>query len=573
MTGFIHPAPILLLGAFLLPLLRRGPWRSCCAVVTPLLALGAVLTDGGFGGEHAVLSWMGLPLVWGRVDSAATTFALALAATAALGALYALDSAKKTEFAAAWIGAAGALGVVYSGDWLALLCFWAMLSLAPAFLVWSGAEAENAGIGLGHALLQVAGTVLLLTGILLRHRAGVDLAIGPLAAERDGLAAWLIVSGLGMGAAVFPLHCWLTTGCAATSPLGMITMMLGLPAALHALSRCGAGIGGLAPIGLISAVYACLQALRASDLRRLAAWTLMAQSGFALAVIGAGGGDQAVALYAASFSLAACLLAMTAGATGRAAGAVRVEELGGLFARAPALGALIVVACIALAAAPFLGIVALPSAADPAAAKTVPMLLQSAAFCVMLIAVRLLFFLLFGKKVREDAEKVRLPLGMRLALVSAAALCVLAATAPAASPRFGAHLARGLELFGLAALAFALTRPLLVPKHAELQDIDRLYRQCGRALLRLGQGAARLERRFAECCDRPALLIRWAASAWRELEREWLADAGGILVDACLRALAGRFRRFQRGSARAGLARVLLPAVGLALVLALHLAR
>lgn len=575
---FIHPLPFLLGGALLLPFLRRSSHLSACQALAPLLALAAVLANAGLGGQYAVMPWMDWQLVFGSVDRTATLFALALTIPLTLAGLYALGATRKAEAAAAWASVAGALGVVYSGDWLSLFGFWTMMSLAPAFIIWSGTDSGAGCAGFRHALPRFVGTVALLVGILLRYRATGDLAVVSLGAEHATPATCLILAGLVVAAAAFPLHFWLPETCVATSPLGTIAAIVCIPAALHVSLRCGEGMGVLVAIGLVGALYGLFQSLRASDLRRLKAWALMTQGSFALAAIGCGGElARGVALHVLAFCLAFCLLAMTTGAMRQATGFVRLDELGGVFTRMPSVCIMAVAACLALAAAPILG----ASALLPVSGGLVtgwPSLFAAltpslAVFCALLTSIRMLFPLFFGKK--GIAAHVSCPrpisLVMRLGMGLTAGLCVLTVTAPAASPFSAARMLPGLKLFGLAAFAFVLLRPMLNPQHAEPPDIDWLFRRCGPFVWRaIRHVSTSCEREITGYFERAAHLCCRMARTWRNLEREWLAGAGEILADAFLRTLGGRLRRFQDGSIRQGIVQALLPAALLAMALLLH---
>ena len=244
-TGpFIHPAPILLAGALLSALLRPGFPLLFCRMLAPLLALGATALAGGHAGRHAVLSWMDWRLVLGRVDDTAALFALAPAAQVLLITLYGLKRAGKAELAAAWTTAAGALGVIFSGDWLSLFCFWSLLSFAPLFLIRSGAAT---GVGL-RAPMHAAGAVSLLVGIVLLYRDTGDLGLAAVPAHPSPLV-------LGLCAAMLPP---LFPSPSATF-FRATTTTLGIPAALHTALRIGMEERTPAAIALAALVFLALR--------------------------------------------------------------------------------------------------------------------------------------------------------------------------------------------------------------------------------------------------------------------------------------------------------------------------
>jgi multicomponent Na+:H+ antiporter subunit D len=196
---------------------------------------------------------------------------------------------------------AGLLGVVMSGDLFNLFVFLEVYALATYALIALGGDRATFAtlrylifgtIGSGFYLLGV-GFVYFTTGTL--NMADAAARLGPLADSPTIIgAAVLIVVGLGVKMALFPLHVWLPDAHSYAPPaVAALLAAVQVKAAAYALVRILYGVfpaelvlGGvpilrmLAYFGAAGVVVGSVMAIRQTDLKRLLAYSTVAQLGF-----------------------------------------------------------------------------------------------------------------------------------------------------------------------------------------------------------------------------------------------------------------------------------------------------
>ena len=161
--GWIHPGLVLVLGAWLLPLLR-GRIKRAAMVLLPVAALVLCLTSSP--GTHGVVRVLGQELVLGRVDATSQVFALVFALMACIGMVFALHVEDDSRHIAALTYAGSALGVTFAGDLLTLYVFWELMAVASTLLVWQRREPSAVAAGFRYLLVHVVGGLALLAGYL-----------------------------------------------------------------------------------------------------------------------------------------------------------------------------------------------------------------------------------------------------------------------------------------------------------------------------------------------------------------------------------------------------------------------
>lgn len=218
------------------------------------------------------------------------------------------------------------------------------LSAVP-LIVLAGGGAALAG-GMRYLLYALLGSLVYLLGVALLYAAYGKLDITLLAEhlQRDWLtltAATLLVVGLLIKTALFPLHFWLPAAHAsAPAPVSALLSALVVKASFYLLLRLGndmlAGLmtvttvqllGGL---GAAAIVYGSLQALRQTRLKLLIAYSTVAQLGYLLLVFPLAGalGFAAVTLHALSHGLAKAAMFLAAGNVMLCLGHDRIAGLG-----------------------------------------------------------------------------------------------------------------------------------------------------------------------------------------------------------------------------------------------------
>ncbi|MCK9510501.1 MAG: DUF4040 domain-containing protein [Pigmentiphaga sp.] len=197
------------------------------------------------------------------------------------------------------------LGAVTADDVILLFIFWELTSLASFFLVGYNHESLEARKAALQALLvTVAGGLALLAGLLLLvQAAGTTRLSGILAAREAILAAptataamLLILLGCFTKSAQVPFHFWLPSAMAAPTPvsayLHSATMVkLGI----YVMARFSPLFAGealwhllLTGFGLATALTGTVLALRATDLKRILAYTTVAALGTLTLLLGIG---------------------------------------------------------------------------------------------------------------------------------------------------------------------------------------------------------------------------------------------------------------------------------------------
>jgi multicomponent Na+:H+ antiporter subunit A len=261
------------------------------------------------------------------------------------------------------------VGLSTAQDLLLLFVFWDLTAIASYLLIGFDRQRREARLSALMALLVTGvSAVLLLIGILVL-RAELGTTSIPELVRRAGeggpavtLAGTLIAVGALAKSAQVPLHFWLPRAMAAPTPVSaylhsaaMVAAGVFLLSRLHPLLAASPGLlDGLLVVGLVSMAVGGLLALSVDELKRLLAYSTIAQYGYVVTMLGVGGAAGAVAacFYVLAHALAKSALFMTSGAVTEATGAKTLSEVGGLARRMPALAAGSGLAAAGLAAWP-----------------------------------------------------------------------------------------------------------------------------------------------------------------------------------------------------------------------------
>jgi multicomponent Na+:H+ antiporter subunit A len=330
---------------------------------------GEPLTDG-FGW----LPQAGLSVSF-RMDSLGLLFAWVVlgvgAAVMAYGARYFApgDPRKASRYLALLTFFAGAmLGLVLADDLVLLFVFWELTSVSSFFLI--GGKGEG-GPGATRAFLTTAiGGLALFAGVALIAVAGGSFTLTDVLADPDAVAGSalapaiivLLLLAAFTKSAQFPFHYWLPGAMVAPTPVSTY---------LHAATMVKAGIylmfrftpvfGGvplwrttLVLVGLGTAVFGAVVALRRTDLKSLLAYSTVSQLGFLTGLIGIGTplALAAAALHTLAHALYKATLFMTVGVVDHEAGTRDLRELGGLRRSLPLTAAAGALAAISMAGLP-----------------------------------------------------------------------------------------------------------------------------------------------------------------------------------------------------------------------------
>ena len=582
---WLHPSLLLLVGAVLLPLVP-GPAKKAWLVLVPVLVFArTVALVPGVYGAIRFLEWT---LVFGRVDGLSQVFGYIMALMCGVGTLYGLHVRDDAEHAAAWTYVAGSLGVLYAGDYLTLFLFWELMALSSVFLVWFRRRDGSNAAGLRYFLVHTAGGLSLLAGIvLLGHDTGGDLSFVRVDVEHPSVAAWLILGGFLLNAAVPPLHAWLPDAYGEATPNGSVFLCaFTTKTAVYALCRGFAGMEILVPLGVAMALYGVVYAVLENDSRRLLAYHIISQVGYMVAGVGIGTelAINGACAHAFAHILYKGLLFMGCGAVLHMTGKSKFTDLGGLYRRMPWTFVFTLIGGLSISAFPLFSgfvsksmIVAAGFEEHRLAAGYLLMLASVGTF--LHTGLKVPYFIWFGDRRCSEQTWKRAgdpPWNMMWAMGLASVLCVFIGCRPGwlygmlpqaadYEPYTSYHVSETLLVLLFTAVGFFLLIRKLAPEATVSLDLDWFYRKGGRLFLRWVRGPLQSVDDGLGRLYRSAGLsgVRGTASGVGWFDRK--------VVDACVdgfgdavRAFGVRLRTVQRGS----LQESLLVALAAAMVVA-----
>jgi multicomponent Na+:H+ antiporter subunit D len=332
--GAVPPALILVCGAVVLAFLPR-PLRAVLAVALPAAAFWYVLTQLAPGMTRD-LSFMGYELNPLRVDRLSRIFGLIFACVGVIGGVYAFHNPDRRQQVAALLYNAGAIGVTFAGDYFTLYVFWELMAIASTVLIWARDREDSHRAGQRYLLVHLAGGSILLAGILMHLGETGSILFEHFAPGSGGAAAWLILLGFAVNAAIPPLGPWLPDSYPRATVTGAVfCSALTTKTAVYVLIRGFYGWEILVPAGVIMALYGVVYAVLANDVRELLAYHIISQVGYMVAGTGLGtelAVNGAVA-HAVCHILYKSVLFMGAGAVIYTTGRERLADLGGFVHR------------------------------------------------------------------------------------------------------------------------------------------------------------------------------------------------------------------------------------------------
>lgn len=564
---WLHPALVLIVGAFGLPLFQ-GRLKKPYLLLVPILAFINVLfmPKGTFG----VVQFMDWTLTFGRVDGLSLVFAYIMTLMAIIGTLYGLHVEEDGQHMAAWLYVAGSLGVIFCGDYLVLFLFWELMAFASVFLVWFRRRKESLATGYRYLLVHTFGGLVLLAGFVLRYQATGDLSFGPVGVDSPTLSTYLIMIGFILNAAVPPFHAWLPDAYGEATVSGAVFMCaFTTKTAVYALARGFAGMDILIPLGVIMALYGVVYAVLENDARRLLAYHIISQVGYMVAGVGIGT-EMAIngaCAHAFAHILYKGLLFMGTGSVLQMTGKSKFTELGGLYKKMPWAFVYTLIGGLSISAFPlFSGFVS----KSMIVAAGFEEHLYWAAFLLTLASagtflhtgLKVPYFIWFGKNncSRETWDKAAdPPWNMHVAMAVASVLCVfIGVYTPYLynmlpypvhyEPYTAYHISESLQILLFTALGFFLLLKKLEPEPKISIDMDWFYRMAGRGFLWLARKPVQwADNAVSEAYRYIGLMpLMTTARFWSWFD--WHAIDGVVDgVAKTVRAMGGQARKVQSG--------------------------
>ena len=505
MFDVLPPALIMLGGAVLIGL-TRGHLRNLFVLGTPLVTLWAVWQiPDGIVATVTFLDYLIEPIEGSPVRR---LFATIFAMMAFGGGLYAFRQAKWYELAAAYIYAAGAIGVSFAGDLITFFLYWELMALFSTVVVWCGGTPGARAAGIRYAIMHLLGGVVLKVGIegVMVHTGSID--VQPMLA--NNFDTWMILIGILINAAAPPVSAWLSDAYPESSPTGSVFLSaFTTKTAVLALILLFPGEPVLIGVGLFMVMYGIIYALLENDVRRILAYSIVNQVGFMVCAIGIGTqmALNGAAAHAFAHILYKALLFMSAGAVIYRTGFSKCTDLGGLFRTMPLTAVCGIIGALAISGFPLTSgfttkTMISQAAADESLVFVYFMLAAASAGVFLHAGIKFPWFVFFQKD--SGLRPKDAPWNMAAAMVLLSALCILLGVFPNLLyaylpypvdyvPYTAGKVLFYLQLLLFSGLAFFLLLPLMKRTLTISLDTDWVWRVLlYRAAGALHSGAAAL---------------------------------------------------------------------------------
>lgn len=425
---FTIPAIILIIGAFLLPIIPEK-LRSSLFILFPVIGLAMLWSLPNGSLIQVPFATYELHLL--NIDALSRVFGTIFLMITIIGGTYAFHIKDLGQQVSALAYAGGALGVTFAGDFFTLFIFWEIMALTSSYLIWARRTDDSAKAGMRYLIVHFFGGGLLLSGILMHLSSGGAFLISQLE-ETYTLANILILLGVALNSAIPPLHAWLADAYPRATITGAVFMSaFTTKSAVYILIRLFPGWEVLVYVGVAMALYGVVYAVLVNDIREILAYHIVSQVGYMVAGIGIGT-EMAIngtTAHAFSHILYKSLLFMGAGAVMYATGKSKLTELGGFAKKMPIVVGLYMIGAFSISGFPlFNGYISksmVVSAAGYAHYDTVMLLLILASVGTFLhTGLKLPYFTWFGEQ-KSKFEVGKVPINMKIAMGIGAFFCTL----------------------------------------------------------------------------------------------------------------------------------------------------
>lgn len=494
-TNSLHPG-LIMIGMGLLVMALPDKFKRPVYMLAPILASIALL---GINTKstmvYSLSSKLSIDLI--SFDNLSLIFMVAYCIVSVIAAIYSINGDNKYEMGFALIYAGSNMGVVLSGDVLALLIFWELGAIASCYIVYSKRTRKSTRASFRYILMHGFGGNMLLVGLIAYMcKYGTDIMS---LTGQGGFIFWMVFIGVAVNAAVPPVNSWMPDAYPESTIGGTVYLAsFTTKSAIYVMIRFFAGTEWLVWVGAFMAIYGVCMALLENDMRRLFSYHIISQLGYMVAALamGDGYGVDGAAAHAFGNIMYKGVLMMCAGAIIAATGKRKITELGGIGKNMPVTAGCFLIASLAIAGMPLLNGFASKAlvmhAVNEGGYALASFLLTAASVGTwMSITLKFNYFVFFGKPVsgvptpKEDIKPT--PINMKIAMVLGSLACIVTGVMPKlvynitpgmsdGHPFTPEHIIEYLVLFIGGTIIFFLFLNRMKP-HDELSiDFDWLYR-------------------------------------------------------------------------------------------------
>lgn len=346
MTEWIHPGIVIMLGAFLLPVIRNRKAKQAYFLLLPIVGLIIlILTSKGVFGSipaypDALHKWripfLQYTLELGRIDKLSMILAYVYVVVGFSMNIFALRVKKDWEHVAALLHLGSSLGAIFARDIFTFYFFLEITTWSAVFLIWHRGTKSSMGAGFRYLFWHIfSGACILAGGIIHVQTTGsIDLVLMPWGWGWDYFGYYLMLLGFLINSSCFPVHSWLSDAYSEGSVTGALYVTAySTKTGIYCLLRCFPGLELVMWLGVITAVFALFMAVLENNARRLCGYHIISQDGYM--ICGAGMGTYLALNGAVSHIIChiiySAVLFMGASSVLSVAGTCKFTETGGLY--------------------------------------------------------------------------------------------------------------------------------------------------------------------------------------------------------------------------------------------------
>jgi multicomponent Na+:H+ antiporter subunit D len=266
------------------------------------------------------------------------------------------------------------VGVAFAGDMFTMFLFWEMMGIASYSLV--SFRKDSPGpieAGFKYMVMGSVGSTILFFGVALLYGMTGTVNFAQMSSVLHGspMNMWLLlvlalmIIGFGVKSAIVPMHTWLpdahpeapSTISAMLSGMLIETALYALTRVIYTLFEPSVFSKTMAVLAFITMTVANITALRQTDLKRMLAYSSVAQIGYMLVGVSAGSvaGISALLMHVFNHSLMKGLAFLSAGSLVHEANTREIDELKGIGRAMPITTLTLFIALLGLGGVPGTG--------------------------------------------------------------------------------------------------------------------------------------------------------------------------------------------------------------------------